>query len=122
MPATSIQAKEILGMVRAARPGQVTPWLRAHGARLSARVAACAGEEAGVEAGFATAEAGFRELGTPFDLAVALTEYAEWLVAQRRQDKAGALRAQAREIFEHLHARPWIERIGPLAGEESVPA
>ena len=116
------KAKEILGMVRAARPGQVTPWLRAHGARLSARVAACAGEEAGVEAGFATAEAGFRELGTPFDLAVALTEYAEWLVAQRRQDKAGALRAQAREIFEHLHARPWIERIGPLAGEESVPA
>jgi hypothetical protein len=85
-------------------------------------VSAAAGEHEVVESEFGAAEAGFRELGTPFDLAVALTEHAEWVTAQGRQDKAGPLRAEAREVFERLQARPWLQRLGPLAGEESVPA
>ena len=116
------RADQLLGMVRAARPGQVTPWLGARVARLSARVSAAAGEHEAVESGFEAAEAGFRDLGTLFDLAVTLTEQAELLVARGRQDRAGPLRAQARQIFERLQARPWLERLGPLAGEESVPA
>jgi class 3 adenylate cyclase/tetratricopeptide (TPR) repeat protein len=116
------RADELLEIVRAALPGQVTPWLRAQVARLAARVAGAGGDHEAVESGFEAAEAGFRDLGTPFDLAVALTEHAEWLVARGRQDKAEPLRAGAREIFERLRASPWLERLGPLAGEESVPA
>jgi tetratricopeptide (TPR) repeat protein len=116
------RAEELLALVRAARPGQVTPWLRAQVARLSARAAAATDENEVVESAFEAAEAGFRDLGTPFDLAVALTEHAESLVARGRQDKAGPLRAQAREIFEHLQARPWIARLGPRVEQESVPA
>jgi hypothetical protein len=112
----------LLALVRAARPGQVTPWLRAQVARLSARAAAATDEDEVAESAFEAAEAGFRDLGTPFDLAVALTEHAESLVARGRQDQAAPLRAQAREIFEHLQARPWIERLGPLVKQESVPA
>lgn len=116
------RADDLLGMVRAAWPGQVTPWLRAQVARLSARVSAAAGEHDAVEPGFEAAEAGFRDLGTPFNLAVALTEHAEWLVARGRQDTARTLATEAREIFERLQARPWLERLGPLAVVESVSA
>jgi hypothetical protein len=116
------RAAELLGIVKAARPGQVSPWLRAQASRLLARLSAAAGEQEGVEHGFEAAEAGFRDLGTTFDLAVSLTEHAEWLVARGRQDKAGPLRAEARGIFERLRARPWLERLGPLAEEESASA
>ena len=116
------RATELLGIARAARPGRVSPWLRAQVARLSARMSAAAGDHEVVGAGFEAAEAGFRDLGTPFDLAVALTEHAEWLAARGRPDKAGPLISEARATFERLRARPWLERLGPLAGEESVPA
>jgi hypothetical protein len=115
-------AEGLLAMVRAARPGQFTPWLRAQVARLAARASAAAGEHAAVEAGFESAEAGFRAIETPFELAVALTEHAEALVARGRQDRAEPLRANAREIFEGLGARPWLEPQGPLVGAESVSA
>jgi len=116
------RAYELLGVVGAAQPGQVTPWLQAQAARLEARAAAADGDQEAVEAGFDTAEAGFREIETPFDLAVALTEHSEWLVARGRQETAGPLRIEAREIFERLRARPWLDRIGPLVSEESMPA
>ncbi len=116
------KAKELLGIAQAALPGQVTPWLRAQVARLSARVRAADGDHGAVEAGFEAAEAGFRELAASFDLAVTLIEHAEWLTERGRPDKARPLRAEAREIFEGLRARPWLERVGPAAEEESVPA
>jgi tetratricopeptide (TPR) repeat protein len=116
------KAGELLGIVRAARPGQVAPWLRAQVARLSARLSAAVGEHEAVEPSFEAAEVGFRDLGTPFDLAVALTEHTEWLIARGRQDKAEPLRVEAREIFDRLLARPWLERLGPRAEEESVSA
>ncbi|MGA8426429.1 MAG: hypothetical protein WB801_02450, partial [Candidatus Dormiibacterota bacterium] len=116
------RAEELLGMVRTSRPGQVTPWLQAQVARLSARVREAAGDHESVESEFEAAEAGCRELGTPFDLAVTLAEHAEWLIARGRPEQAGPLRAQAREIFERLQARLWLERLGPLAEEERVPA
>ncbi|MGC1193363.1 MAG: hypothetical protein WA976_01085, partial [Candidatus Dormiibacterota bacterium] len=113
---------ELLEIVRAALPGQVSPWLRAQAARLSARASADTGDHEAVEAGFQGAEAGFRELGTPFDLGVALTEHAEWLITRGRQEAVGKLRGEAYEIFEKLKAQPWLERIGPLQREESVSA
>ncbi|HUY23699.1 MAG TPA: adenylate/guanylate cyclase domain-containing protein [Candidatus Saccharimonadales bacterium] len=116
------KAQELLGIAQAALPGQVTPWLRAQIARLSARVRAAEGDHGSVESGFEVAEAGFRELAALFDLAVTLTEHAEWLIDRGRADKARILRNEAREIFEGLRARPWLERLGPRSEEESVPA
>jgi predicted ATPase/class 3 adenylate cyclase len=118
----SDRAHELLEIARVAQPGQVTPWLRAQVARLSARVSAAAGEHDAVEPGFEVAEAGFRDLSTPFDLAVALTEHAEWLLARGQRDKAGPLRAEALDIFERLQARPWLTRLGPVSEVESVSA
>ena len=56
--------EELLGLVRRARPGQVTPFLRAHAARFASRLAALGGDAESVEPGFLAAEQGFRELGT----------------------------------------------------------
>ena len=84
----SSRADDLLGMARTARPGQVTPWLRAQVARLSARTRAVAGEHDQVEQRFEAAEAGFREVGTPFNLAVALTPHTEWLLAKDGKTKS----------------------------------
>lgn len=53
----------------------------------------------------------FRELGFPFYLAVTLLQQGEWLVAQGRHDDAELLLVEAREIFERLEAKPWLDRI-----------
>jgi predicted ATPase/class 3 adenylate cyclase len=116
------RTEELLDIIRSALPGQVSPWLQAQVARLSARASAAAGEHEAVEPRFDTAEAGLRDLGASFDLAVALTEHAEWLVARGRNEKAEPLRAEAGMIFDSLQARPWLDRLSLLAAEESVPA
>ncbi|MGH7609557.1 MAG: AAA family ATPase [Candidatus Dormibacteria bacterium] len=116
------RVEELLRWVRAANPGQISPWSRAQLARLSARLLVASGTHQGVDAAFDGAAVGFRELGTAFDLAVTLTEHSEWLAALGRPSKLPVLRAEASEIFSRLGARPWLERIGPLADQESVPA
>jgi hypothetical protein len=52
------------------------------------------------------------ELGVPFYLAVTRLEHGEWLAGQDREQDAQPLLAQAREAFERLKARPWLERTG----------
>ncbi|MGH7667638.1 MAG: ATP-binding protein [Candidatus Dormibacteria bacterium] len=116
------RADALLGVIRGAQPGQISPWLRAQAARLSARFSAAAGREDQVETSFELAEAGLRECRASFDLAVTLTEHAEWLVGRGRQDRSASLRTEAGEIFGDLRARPWLERVAALASEESVPA
>ncbi len=105
------KADELLGLVQGARPGEVTPYLRAHAARLAARTAALRGDGDAVEPGFLSAEQGFRELGTPFDLAVTLVEHAEWLQGRGHDEVARGLLSEAREIFDGLRATPWIDRL-----------
>jgi hypothetical protein len=49
-----------------------------------------------------------------------LLEHGEWLTEQGRGVDAKPLIEEAREIFERLKARPWIERLekaGPAAAE-----
>ncbi|MFZ0169629.1 MAG: adenylate/guanylate cyclase domain-containing protein [Candidatus Dormiibacterota bacterium] len=116
------RAHELLDTVRQAHSGQVTPWLRAQVARLGARLSTAAGQDDLVEPGFVAAEAGFRDLGAPFDLAVTQAEHAEWLVARGREDKAGPLRDLALGTFQSLQARPWIERLGTPSARESASA
>ena len=109
------QAEELLAIVQRARPGQVTPFLRAHAARLAARLASMRSEMESVESGFVAAAQGFRDLGTPFDLAVALLEQAEWLLAQGRAGDAQEPLSEARSIFARLEATPWLERVDVAA-------
>ncbi len=115
-------ADAMLAMVRQARPGMVSPELRAHAARLNARLSALRDGHEGVEAGFETAVAAFRELGTPFEQGVSLCELAEWLDGQGRSDEAATVALEARTLFERLGARPWLDRIRPLlAATSSLP-
>jgi predicted ATPase/class 3 adenylate cyclase len=115
------KAEELLGVVQGARPGQVTPFLRAHAARLAARLAVLRGDIESVEPGFLAAEQGFRDLGTPFDLGRALLEHGEWLVAQGRAGEAEGLLAEAGEIFARLEATPWLERVGQASSARQTP-
>jgi class 3 adenylate cyclase/tetratricopeptide (TPR) repeat protein len=106
----------VLADIDSLRPGELRPWLRAQAARFRARLAAARGETDGVEQGFKTAEQIFREYGIPVWLAVTELEHGEWLVTQSRGDEAESLLTEAREIFERLEAKPWLERAS-RAGE-----
>jgi class 3 adenylate cyclase/tetratricopeptide (TPR) repeat protein len=76
--------------------GNRSPFLVAHAQRLRARTAGDADELEAVARRF-------RELESPFWVAVTLLEHAELT----GEDLS---RTEAREIFEQLGARPWIER------------
>jgi tetratricopeptide (TPR) repeat protein len=115
-------ADAMLAIVRAARPGMVSPELRGHLARLDARLSALRGRHDAVEAGFEAAAATFHELGAPFEEGVSLCEFAEWLEGQGRPDDAATAALEARTLFERLGARPWLERVRPLlAAASSLP-
>ena len=104
------QANELLTMVEQLPPGLRPPFLEAHTHRFRARMDSN-------EAGFKTAAGSFREYGFPFWLAVTQLEHGEWLVAQGRTEEAESHLTEAREIFERLEARPWLERLDAVAPE-----
>jgi class 3 adenylate cyclase/tetratricopeptide (TPR) repeat protein len=105
---------ELLGIIEALRPGERPPILEAHAYRFRAR-------QSGEEAGFATAASHFRELEMPFWLALTQLEHAEWLIGEGRTEEAEPLLAEARETFERLEARPYLERVDATQ-QEQVPA
>ena len=106
---------ELLAMIEQAPPGQLTPVLRALGARFGARRAAGQSDDVTAQAGFRAAAAILREIEWPFDLAVVLLEHAEWLAGENRLEGAEPLAAEAREIFERLRAAPYLERLDRLS-------
>jgi len=110
---------ELLGHIEALRPGEVTPYLRAQGARFAARLAALRGEHDRVEPGLAAAISAFRELSMPFHVAMTQLELGEWLVSQDRGDDAAPILLEAREVFERLGARPWVERVDATTASSS---
>ena len=85
--------------------------------RVSAPRLAGPGEDARAEDLFKGAVGLFRELATPFYMAVTQVEYAEWLVGHGGAEIAEPLLAEAREIFERLEAGPWLERTALAAGD-----
>jgi tetratricopeptide (TPR) repeat protein len=99
--------EELLGRIESLQPGERSPFLAAHAARFRAKLAP---DEAAAEAGFRRAEAGFRELGLVFLLAVTQLEHAERLTDAGRTAEAQRLLDEARETFERLEAFPWLER------------
>jgi class 3 adenylate cyclase/tetratricopeptide (TPR) repeat protein len=107
-------AEELLATLEGLQPGEFTPYLRAQTSRFHARFQATrpGGEE--VEAGFKLAAGLFRELSTPFWLGTTLLEHAEWLVQGGHAEEAESLIREARELFQALEARPWLERLSAL--------
>jgi class 3 adenylate cyclase/tetratricopeptide (TPR) repeat protein len=114
------KAEELIRRIEDLRAGAQPPFLRAQAARFRARLSTLRGHDDGVAQQFKNAEQIFREYGIPFWLALAQLEHAEWLDGHGRNDDAGPLAAEAREIFERLGATPWIERASGLGLE--VPA
>jgi tetratricopeptide (TPR) repeat protein len=113
----SDRAWELVRIIEALRPGDRPPLLEAHAHRARARLD-------DDEAGFDAAESDFRRLEMAFYLAVTLLEHGEWLAGHGREDEAESLLAEAREIFERLGARPWLERANSVVpeGRKPVPA
>jgi hypothetical protein len=101
-------------------PAQRPRSLEAHEARIRARLGALRGEGENVESRYRSAAAGFREVELPFWLAVTLLEHCEWLAAAGRTDDTEPLPGEAREIFERLRARPWLERLERAAAREAA--
>jgi tetratricopeptide (TPR) repeat protein len=112
---------EILAIVEQLPPGELTPTLRAFGARFGARRAALKGDADTASAGFLAAAGIFREIETPFELAVVRLEHAEWLMSTGRRDEAQPLLDEAREIFGHLRATPWLERLDRVERQTTEP-
>jgi class 3 adenylate cyclase/tetratricopeptide (TPR) repeat protein len=115
---------ELLALLDGLQPGERTPSLEAQRARFHARVDARRASHEHVDSGYRTAEALFRDHELVFHLAVTQLEHAEWLTGQGLSDDAQPLLAQARETFERLEARPWLERLGAVeaAAPATIPA
>jgi tetratricopeptide (TPR) repeat protein len=104
------KAEELLERIEGVRPGERTPFLETQALRFRAKLGSSA-DDSGAEAAFSSAATSFRQLGTPFWVAVTLLEMGEWLVAYGRAEEAEAVLEEAREVFEELGARPWLDRL-----------
>ena len=122
--ATTDEAKvdELLAFIERVPPGELTPFLRAVGARFAARRAVLRGDGETAGAGFLAAARIFREIEAPFELAVVLLEHAEWLTSEGRVEEAELVAAEARDIFERLRATPYLERLERLPRPSPVVA
>jgi predicted ATPase/class 3 adenylate cyclase len=112
------KVEEVLAIVEELPPGQTSQALQAHASRFRARLVSERGEAQEAERRFKQAAGLFREIVSPFYLAVTQLEHAEWLGREGRAAEAEPLVAEAREVFERLEARPWLARAG--AGAEVV--
>ncbi len=112
------KAEEVLAVVDALRPAELTPVYRGLRGRFRGRLA----EGPAAWAHFLEAEAAYEGLGAPFHLAVTRLEHAESLASAGRSEEALVLRAAASEVFERLGATPWIERANAVETGERVAA
>jgi tetratricopeptide (TPR) repeat protein len=117
------KVEELLARIDALRPGELAAFVDGHRSRFRARLAAVQGREREVEPGFKAAARIFLEYGLVFWLAVTQLEHGEWLVGQGRAEEAEPLLAEARDTFERLAAKPWLERAAqesPVAAESEA--
>ena len=110
--------EELLGLIEAVPRGKQPQFLQAHDMRFRARLADARGETTDVESLFKGAAGLFREIAVPFYMAVTLLEHGEWLAQAGRSDEASPLLDEAREVFERLRAKPWLERLGQTSGAQ----
>jgi ATP/maltotriose-dependent transcriptional regulator MalT len=109
--------EELLQRPEELRPVDRTPLVEASHARYTALLATLRGDTEGADRATSRAIAGFRDLGTPFFLAVTLLEHAERLVEQGRAPEAEPVLSEAAEIFARLGAAPWLERARRVGSE-----
>lgn len=102
------KTNQLLGLVDELPQGLRPPLLEATAHRFRAHLA---GDDPGADRHFTTSAAQLRSLELPFHLAVVQFEHGEWLTARGRPDDAQPLLAEARDTFERLEARPWIDRV-----------
>ncbi len=105
------KVESVLAELGGLRRGEVWPSLRALGDRTNGRLAAARGEAEAAERGFGRALALFREVAAPYQMAMVMIEFAEWLDVEGRGTEARPLFDEAREIFERLGAKPWLDRL-----------
>jgi len=105
--------RELLDIIDELHPGELGTFMRAQKARFQARL-----PEHQAETELAEAERLFEEAEMPFYVAVTRLERARTLP----EAEAGPLLEQARETFERLRARPWLERVDSAAAGARVPA
>jgi class 3 adenylate cyclase len=106
------RAEELVASIEAVPPGLRSPYLGAQALRFRARLA---GLDDSTTESYEAAAKRFRELEIPFWLAVTQLE---------RSELTGdaSLLDEAREIFERLGARPWLERVTAASAEEEEQA
>ena len=105
---------ELMTLLDGTPAGHLPPLLRAERGLVRARRLAAAGDP-DAEAALAAALAESRATGSPYHLAHALLDCAEYAAAQGRSSEADALRDEAREIGERLRVRPLVDRADALA-------
>jgi tetratricopeptide (TPR) repeat protein len=109
--------RELLAIVDELPPVEIAPYLRAQQARFRARL-----PEHDTEAELLTAEQLFAESETPFYLAVTRLERGRHLLESGRIEEARPLLDHARETFEGLRARPWLDRVEAAESQARVPS
>jgi class 3 adenylate cyclase/tetratricopeptide (TPR) repeat protein len=108
------RAAEVFERIRGFSPGVRTPLVDAQLARYDAHLAARSGDVVRADGRFRNAAELLLEVGARFWLAIVLLEHGELLLAQEEGD-AEPLLAEAREIFERLETKPWLERLEAIA-------
>ena len=116
------KAKELLAVVEGIQPGMRPQFVNAHVSRFRAHLAARGGEREEAERLFKRAAGLFHELAVPFHVAVTRLEHGEWLAGEGRAEEAEPLLAEARELFEGLDAKRWLDRIDQVRLEERAAA
>jgi class 3 adenylate cyclase/tetratricopeptide (TPR) repeat protein len=106
--------EELLSFVDGLGVGAAPPLLRSQASRIRARLSAARGDPAGVGPAFSEAQRICREVNLPFWLAIGLLEHAAWLADEGRGEEGRALAPEARDIFEGLQAKPWLDRVDAL--------
>lgn len=95
--------------------GHLPPVLRAERLRIQARLLA-AQEDPAAKPTFDAALQAFRDLGSPYHLAVGLLDFAEYLGHMADARSAEPLALEARTIAQGLRAKPLMERADAFAG------
>jgi class 3 adenylate cyclase/tetratricopeptide (TPR) repeat protein len=102
--------------------GSSSQFLQAQSSRFRAHLAHNRGDIEAADRLFKGSSGLFREMSIPSWLAIVLLEHAELMASQARDAEPAPLLDEAREIFDRLGARPWLERVEAVAGREHVPA
>jgi hypothetical protein len=120
--ADAARVDDLLALIEGLPPGDLTPQLRAIGARFGAWRDVMRGDQSTADAGFRASARIYREIERRFDVALVVLEHSEWLVGAGQTEEAEPLAAEAREIFERLRATPYLERLDRLPVEATAPA